>query len=158
MRLRFFTIPVHGGREAAEELDGFLASHRILAVDRHLVQDGANSAWAVCVGFVAGEEERGQPKKRGKIDYREVLNEQDFAVFARMRALRKELAEGEGVPPLRAFHQRAARGDGSAPRADGGGAPRDRRRRRVPGGEVRPALVAPAPRGVRSVAGQRGPE
>jgi superfamily II DNA helicase RecQ len=103
MRLRFFTIPVHGGREAAEELDGFLASHRILAVDRHLVQDGANSAWAVCVGFVAGEEERGQPKKRGKIDYREVLNEQDFAVFARIRALRKELAEGEGVPPYALF-------------------------------------------------------
>jgi len=97
MQLRFFTIPIHGGDEAADELNRFLGIHRILAVDRSFVQDGANSAWALCVSFELAEG-RPQPGKRGKIDYREVLNEQDFAIFAKLRSLRKELADNEGIP------------------------------------------------------------
>lgn len=99
MRLRFFTIPIHGSDEAAAELNHFLGAHRILAIDRSLVQDGANSAWALCVSFEPAEDRSQPPSKRGsKIDYREVLSEQDFAVFARLRTLRKELADGEGIP------------------------------------------------------------
>lgn len=98
MHLRFFTVPIHGGEEVAAELNRFLGAHRILATDRSLVQDGANSAWALCVSFEPAADPS-QPAKRGsKIDYREVLNEQDFAVFARLRTLRKELADGEGIP------------------------------------------------------------
>ena len=50
MQLRFFTVPILGGEDAAEELNRFLGAHRILAVDRYFVQDGANSAWAPSVG------------------------------------------------------------------------------------------------------------
>lgn len=98
MKLRFFTIPIRGGGgDAADELNRFLSAHRILSVDRSFVQDGANSAWALCVSFETAEESP-QVGKRGKIDYREVLNEQDFAAFAKLRTLRKELAEKEGIP------------------------------------------------------------
>jgi superfamily II DNA helicase RecQ len=107
MQLRFFTIPVHDGGERADELNRFLAGHRILAVDRSFVQDGANSAWSLCVSFDAADAAAGRPPfggRRGpKTDYREVLSEQDFAVFARLRALRKELAEAEGVPAYALF-------------------------------------------------------
>ena len=41
--------------------------------------------------------------RRGKIDYREVLSEADFAVFAKLRALRKTLADAEGVPAYALF-------------------------------------------------------
>jgi superfamily II DNA helicase RecQ len=98
MHLRFFTVPVHGGDETAAELNRFLGAHRILAIDRSLVQDGANSAWALCVSFEPAADPSQPGKRGGKIDYREVLNEQDFAVFARLRTLRKELADGEGIP------------------------------------------------------------
>ena len=37
------------------------------------------------------------------IDYREVLAEQEFAVFAKLRALRKTLAEREGLPAYALF-------------------------------------------------------
>ncbi|MBI4754199.1 MAG: HRDC domain-containing protein [Betaproteobacteria bacterium] len=47
---------------------------------------------------------QGQPGgKRERIDYREVLNEQDFAVFADLRRLRKGLAEQDGVPAYALF-------------------------------------------------------
>ncbi|MFD1624878.1 HRDC domain-containing protein [Azospirillum griseum] len=106
MQLRFFTIPVHGGDEAAEALNRFLGGHRILAIDRSFVQDGGNSAWSLCVSFEPADG-GGRPasggKRAAKLDYREVLNEQDFALFARLRALRKELAEAEGVPAYALF-------------------------------------------------------
>jgi superfamily II DNA helicase RecQ len=103
MQLRFFTIPVHDGGDAAEELNRFLSGHRITAIDRSFVQDGANSAWALCVSFEPAGDGRPQAGKRGKVDYREVLNEQDFAVFARLRTLRKEIADSEGVPAYALF-------------------------------------------------------
>ena len=102
MQLRFFTIPVLDGERATEELNRFLTGHRILAVDRSFVQDGPNSAWALCVSYDAPTD-RPPPGKRGKIDYREVLSEQDFAVFARLRSLRKELADKEGIPAYALF-------------------------------------------------------
>jgi superfamily II DNA helicase RecQ len=102
MQLRFFTIPVRGGEETADELNQFLGSQRILAVDRSFVQDGANSAWALCVSYEPAEG-RPQTGKRGKVDYREVLSEQDFAIFARLRSLRKELADSEGIPAYALF-------------------------------------------------------
>ena len=39
----------------------------------------------------------------GKIDYREVLSPEDFAVFARLRQLRKEIAQAEAVPVYTIF-------------------------------------------------------
>jgi superfamily II DNA helicase RecQ len=102
MQLRFFLIPVRAGEEAAGELNRFLAGNRILAIDRQLVQDGANSGWTVCVTYEEGPG-RTSPGRRGKVDFREVLSEPEFAVFARLRALRKELAEAEGVPPYALF-------------------------------------------------------
>ena len=44
----------------------------------------------------------GRPEKT-KIDYREVFDERDFATFAALRTLRKELAEAEGVPAYALF-------------------------------------------------------
>ena len=103
MQLRFFTIPLLDDGDAAEELNQFLTSHRITAIDRSFVQDGANSAWALCVSFEPAGNGRPQGGKRGKVDYKEVLNEQDFIVFARLRSLRKEIADREGVPAYALF-------------------------------------------------------
>jgi hypothetical protein len=38
MPLKFFTIPVRDTDQAEEELNGFLCSHRVLAVDRRWVE------------------------------------------------------------------------------------------------------------------------
>ncbi|MFZ0258284.1 MAG: HRDC domain-containing protein [Gammaproteobacteria bacterium] len=102
MLLRFFTVPISDGEEAAEAVNRFLADHRIVAIDRQFVQDGPNSAWALCVTYVRSSN-RPPSGKRGKVDYREVLSEPDFAVFVKLRALRKLLADKEGVPAYALF-------------------------------------------------------
>jgi len=104
MQLKFFTIPVHGNDASQEDLNRFLNAHRIVSVERSFVQDGANSAWALCVSYEPSGEGRPPSGKRGKVDYREVLSEADFTVYARLRALRKEIAESEGVPVYSLFN------------------------------------------------------
>lgn len=94
---------MHDGEPEAEELNRFLGANRIVAVDRQFIQDGANSAWALCVQYLAPGDRPQPPGRRGKIDYREVLSDADFALFARLRALRKTLADQEGVPAYALF-------------------------------------------------------
>jgi superfamily II DNA helicase RecQ len=102
MRLRFFAVPALAAAEAEAELNRFLAERRVVAVDRQLVSSDGAAYWAVCVSYLDGAGE-GQAARRGKIDYKEVLSAPEFAVFARLRALRKELAERDGVPAYALF-------------------------------------------------------
>lgn len=108
MRFHVITVPVERPAEALEELNAFLARHRVLSVDRQLIHDGARSAWSFCVTWVPldGDAEgdgADDAAKKGRVDYREVLDEQDFAVFAKLRDLRKRTCEREGVPPYALF-------------------------------------------------------
>ena len=103
MRLHFVSIPVLGDSTAEAELNRFLASHRVLSVERRLVEAGTASVWAVCVAYTDGDAGAAVKKSGARVDYREVLTEQDFAAFAELRALRKTLAEQEGVPPYALF-------------------------------------------------------
>ena len=54
MQVKFFQIP-SGGCEAVEaEMNTFLRSHRILKVERELVQRETSPCWAVCVEYLDG--------------------------------------------------------------------------------------------------------
>jgi superfamily II DNA helicase RecQ len=103
MKMRFFLIPVQESDRAAGELNGFLSNHRILSVERHFVADGSNSVWAICVNYLDSAERSGSQKSGGRVDYREVLSDADFTVFAKLRSLRKTLAERDGVPAYALF-------------------------------------------------------
>ena len=102
--LHFFLVPVVGSADAEKELNRFLTSHRVVTVDREFIPDGCNSAWAICV-TVASEtvSETGGKTARKAIDYREVLPSAEFAVYAKLRALRGELAKQEGTPAYFVF-------------------------------------------------------
>ncbi len=108
MKYRFFHILARDSAAETEILNRFLAERRIVAVDRQFVADGCNSFWAFSVTYRDGASALepvsalGRPDK-AKIDYREVFDERDFATFAALRTLRKELAEAEGVPAYALF-------------------------------------------------------
>jgi superfamily II DNA helicase RecQ len=103
MKMRFFAIPIHASMDASGELNGLLSNHRILTIERHFVADGTNSLWAICVNYLDSAHRPAAERSGGRIDYREVLSDSDFAVFAKLRALRKTLAEQDGVPAYALF-------------------------------------------------------
>jgi superfamily II DNA helicase RecQ len=81
----------------------------VLTVERQLVDNGPSSFWSFCVDFlVPGAEPAGAASTRpagakAKVDYREVLQPDEFAVYARLRDLRKELSVKESVPVYMIF-------------------------------------------------------
>ncbi len=107
MQLKFFTIPAMGeGNSVMEdELNAFLRGHRILNVQRELVNNGQMSCWCCCVEYIEGSKGTDSIRSTGKekIDYRNVLSESDFEKFRILRECRKILAEEEAVPPYAVF-------------------------------------------------------
>jgi hypothetical protein len=95
---REFTLPVRDRGAAETDLNGFLASHRVLSVDQRFVEGGERSFWTFCVDFVdarrgsSSSSAAGRTWKRDRTDYREVLNAEGFAVFAKLREIRKAIA------------------------------------------------------------------
>jgi hypothetical protein len=50
--LRFFAIPVNDAAAFEQELNGFLARHKVVSIDRRLIDQGVNSFWAICVDYL----------------------------------------------------------------------------------------------------------
>jgi len=107
MSYGFFVIPVRSSSGAGEELNKFLRSHRVLSVDRRWVDQGADSFWSFCIDYLeTGQDGVGSSRgsgERGKVDYREVLKPDEFALFVKLRALRQEIAKDDAVPVYMIF-------------------------------------------------------
>lgn len=52
MKLAFFAVPALGDSEAEAEVNRFLGSHRVVAIDRHLVSAEGSAYWAICVTYL----------------------------------------------------------------------------------------------------------
>ena len=102
MKYQFFTIPVYMPDTAQHELNAFCAGHRVAAVEKQFVADGDRSFWAICVSYLEKDDTQALPRK-SKPDYREILNEKDFAVFVKLRTLRKNFSDKEGIPAYALF-------------------------------------------------------
>jgi superfamily II DNA helicase RecQ len=107
MSFRFFAIPITSADEPAEVLNAFLRSHRIIKVDRQLIDQGTSSLWVICVEYLDGVNgadlagrHAGAPTKT---DYKEILSQSDFAIFAKLRDGRKAIAQTEAVPVYTIF-------------------------------------------------------
>ncbi len=99
MAYKFFSIPIAAPEAAEAELNRFLASTKVSGIEKHFVNDGTNSCWAVAVQFGAATvaAPTGTDAARNRIDYQQVLTPAEFTIYARLRSLRKELADAQGV-------------------------------------------------------------
>lgn len=104
MLLRFFTVPCIGGEQIETELNRFLASQKVLTVDRQVVDYNGTSCWACCVSYLpVAYGSSLEAKEREKVDYKATLSPDAFEKFARMRVIRKQLAANDAVPANSVF-------------------------------------------------------
>ncbi|HID69423.1 MAG TPA: hypothetical protein EYP35_02930 [Desulfobacterales bacterium] len=97
-QIKTFRIPCYAASLEETELNSFLRSVQILTVHRDFVADGSNSFQVFTVEyFDKGTVEGNRNRKKAKVDYREILPDEDFALFARLRQWRKETAASEGT-------------------------------------------------------------
>lgn len=102
MQFRIFRISGSGDAEAEMSLNQFLRAHRVVSVIKELVQIPEGASWHFCVEYLFESETQNEKhtfgKKQGRVDYKELLSDADFAVYAKLRELRKEISQRDGVP------------------------------------------------------------
>lgn len=107
MSFEFFKIRSSDPGGEQGRLNAFLRSHRILAVRQEWVAEGSESFWAFSIDYHDGNGTAStRPDavgKTGRIDYREVLDGPNFILFAKLRDLRKVIADSDGIPSYAIF-------------------------------------------------------
>lgn len=102
MAFEFFKVPVHHPGAFADELNAFIAGHKVASVRKKFVDCGENSFWAICVDYHLNADAAATASNasisRNRIDYKTILPADEFVVFSQLRELRKELALVESVP------------------------------------------------------------
>ncbi len=107
LQYKFFMINTKDPQEAEDELNRFLRSVKAVNVKSKLVTQGNNSYWNLSVEYnhdssgIAGN--TNVPVKKSKVDYREILSDDDFEIFAKLRDWRKQVAEKEAIPVYTIF-------------------------------------------------------
>jgi superfamily II DNA helicase RecQ len=104
MQLKLFTIPAFDDGGQLQALNAFMANHKVLEVEQKFFQNDKGAYWCFCVRFIDGVQVNQVPQPfKPKIDYKEVLNESQFAVFSLLRQCRKQLASEDAVPAYAVF-------------------------------------------------------
>jgi superfamily II DNA helicase RecQ len=103
LQLKFFIVPIRGIEEAEAEINRFLRSVRVVSIQREFVGQGDNSFWSMAVEYLANGAGSPTGSKKSRIDYKEVLSPEAFAVFAKLREWRKKKAAQEAVPVYTIF-------------------------------------------------------
>lgn len=107
MSYAFVQVSASGNGGGADELNRLLRGGRVIGVRKEFVANGEGSFWAFCVELAdgrapSGVDVAGRGKKPG-VDYKEILSEGDFAVYSRLREVRKALAEKDAIPAYSVF-------------------------------------------------------
>jgi superfamily II DNA helicase RecQ len=102
MPFQFYRVSIHNMEDAAEELNAFLSAHCVISVDRQLIENGENSYWLFCIEY--SEQQAGSSRaksagvrRKGGVDYRELLSEDDFQTYLGLKEFRKQVAEEENI-------------------------------------------------------------
>lgn len=103
MQFRFYAIPIAGDKTVEDELNAFVRSHKIVAIDKQF--SDKDSAWVFCITYIENSVATSGSfqSKKEKIDYKEVLDEQTFARFSKLREARKQIADEEAIPAYLVF-------------------------------------------------------
>lgn len=103
MQYKIFTIPINGGETQNEEMNKFLRAFRIVNVERKLVENLGVFYWCFCIEYMDSTVSNNLWQKKEKVDYKSVLDEETFKVFARLREIRKHIADDDAVPAYAVF-------------------------------------------------------
>jgi len=98
-----FFISPFGEKTVTDELNAFLRSHRIINVDKKLIDGERGTGWVFLIEYGSEGSKSASNAAPQRIDYREVLNPAEYALYDKLRNLRKEIADKAGIPVYAVF-------------------------------------------------------
>jgi superfamily II DNA helicase RecQ len=103
MKLQYasFLIPLYPDSPEQEALNRFIRGRRVIQTRKELIPVEGQHQWAFMVEYLdspGNTTDAAADIPRSKVDYKEILSEADFAVFSKLREVRKKLSEEGGMP------------------------------------------------------------
>ena len=95
--MTFFISPFSES-SASAELNIFLKSHRIINVEKRLIDGECGTGWVFLVEYSDIDGTKSGYTMSAKIDWRDVLNPSQFAVYDFLRKTRKEIGDKTKIP------------------------------------------------------------
>ena len=102
MQIKLFTLSIGDSGAAQQEMNTFLKAHKILEIEQKLVSNDNGAYWCFCVRYIETAVNVA-PESKGRVDYRQVLDEPTFQKFSNLRAIRKQVAATEGLSAFIVF-------------------------------------------------------
>ncbi len=102
MQIQIFNIPLTDSGEGLSDMNRFLTGHKVLEVEQRFFQNEKGGCWSFCVRYLPAVNVS-QTASKEKVDYKLVLSEADFALFSRLREIRKQIAIADAVPAYAVF-------------------------------------------------------
>ena len=104
MQIRIFSIPITDNGEMQAEMNRFLSASRVLEIEQRFYQNDKSAFWSFCVRYLNSNTGSFQQQlTKQKVDYKELLNEDEFTIFSKLRESRKIIAAIDAVPAYAVF-------------------------------------------------------
>ena len=107
MQIKIITIPALDSEAFCVEMNTFLRSHKIIDIEKQFFSGTNGAYWSFCIRYFDSSQNRVQGQhgttKRKKVDYKEILDDATFAIFAKLRELRKTISQQEAIPAYAIF-------------------------------------------------------
>ncbi len=95
--MTFFISPFSEPSSHAE-LNNFLKSHRIINVEKRLIDGERGTGWVFLVEYSDNEGAKTSYTMSAKVDWRDVLTPSQFAIYDLLRKKRKEIGDKTKIP------------------------------------------------------------
>jgi len=102
MQHKIFTIPLIGGEHINDEMNAFIRANKTLNVEKQLLQTPNGWFWAFCIQFTQGQNNNSNYRTE-KIDYMQILTGKPLELFNKLKEIRKQLAQKDGIPVYAIF-------------------------------------------------------
>lgn len=105
MQIQIYSVSVNENSDDLQKINAFLRGHKIIDIEKQFVNNGLESFWSFCIRYINSSNQivENQQSQKEKVDYKVILDEKTFAVFSKLREIRKEIAQSDAVPAYAVF-------------------------------------------------------
>lgn len=99
MQYKVFTVPVFDSEVIQEDLNKFLRANNIISIEKRIIVQDNKNYWSFLVEYILREGSVQAKAGRNTVDYKEILSDEEFLIYCKLRDIRNNTAKIMGHPP-----------------------------------------------------------
>ncbi len=116
MKFKTFNILASDSEQGLAEMNRFLETHKVIQINREYTVVNERAYWAFCIEYLESSISQNvisgvKGIKETKVDYKDVLSDEHFTVFDKLRRARKRIGSENPDKPLYFFFKNSELAD-----------------------------------------------